>query len=124
MMRHSNQRDLILNIVQGSHSHPSADWVYNELRKELPHVSLGTVYRNLGQLVENKLLIAINIDGTIHYDAILDKHQHFQCKTCNSIYDVKVNIKDCISRVESKTNHIIDKYKIHFVGICKDCQNN
>lgn len=123
-MRFSKQRDLILNIVQGTRSHPTADWVYGEVRKELPNVSLGTVYRNLGQLVDNKLLKSINIDGTIHYDAFLDDHQHFQCKTCNNIYDIDISIKDFISQMESKTNYKIDRCQIHLVGICEKCQNN
>lgn len=123
-MRFSKQRDLILNIVQGTRSHPTADWIYGEVRKELPNVSLGTVYRNLGQLVDNKLLKSINIDGTIHYDAFLDDHQHFQCKSCNNIYDIDISIIDFVSQIESKTNHKIDGCQIHLVGICKDCQNN
>ena len=123
-MRFSKQRDLILNIVQGTRSHPTADWIYGEVRKELPNVSLGTVYRNLGQLVDNKSLLAINIDGTIHYDAFLDDHQHFQCKSCNNIYDIDISIIDFVSQIESKTNHKIDGCQIHLVGICKDCQNN
>lgn len=123
-MRFSKQRDLILNIVQGTRSHPTADWVYGEVRRELPNVSLGTVYRNLGQFVDNKSLLAININGTIHYDAFLDDHQHFQCKTCNNIYDIDISIKDFVSQIESKTNHKIDRCQIYLVGICKDCQNN
>ena len=123
-MRFSKQRDLILNIVQGTRSHPTADWIYGEVRKELPNVSLGTVYRNLGQLVDNKSLLAINIDGTIHYDAFLDDHQHFQCKSCNNIYDIDISIIDFVSQIESKTNHKIDGCQIHLVGICKDCKNN
>ena len=123
-MRFSKQRDLILNIVQDTRIHPTADYVYEKARNKLPNVSLGTVYRNLGQLVDNNQLKSINIDGTIHYDAFLDDHQHFQCKTCNRVFDIEINTKDFVSQAESNTNHIIDSCQIHFVGICKDCQNN
>jgi Fur family peroxide stress response transcriptional regulator len=123
-MRFSKQRDLILNIVQDTRTHPTADYVYEKARNELPNVSLGTVYRNLAQLVDNKLLKSININGTIHYDAFLDDHQHFQCKTCNGIYDIEVSTKDFVSQVDSKTNHKIDGCQIHLVGICEKCQNN
>ncbi len=123
-MRFSRQRDLILNIVQDTRSHPTADWVYGEVRKELPNVSLGTVYRNLGQLVDNKSLLAINIGGTIHYDAYLDEHQHFQCQICNNICDIDISIKDFVSQVETKTNHLIDKCQIHMTGVCNKCKNN
>ena len=123
-MRFSKQRDLILNIVQDTRTHPTADYVYENARKELPNVSLGTIYRNLGQLVENNQLKSLNIDGTIHYDAFLDDHQHFQCKSCNRVFDIELNTKDFVSKVESNTNHIIDGCQIHLVGICNDCQNN
>ena len=123
-MRFSKQRDLILNIVKDTRTHPTADYVYENARKELPNVSLGTIYRNLGQLVENNQLKSLNIDGTIHYDAFLDDHQHFQCKSCNRVFDIELNTKDFVSKVESNTNHIIDGCQIHLVGICNDCQNN
>ena len=83
-----------------------------------------TVYRNLGQLVDNNLLKSIHIDGTIHYDAFLDEHQHFQCKTCNYIYDIEVNTKDFVSQIDSKINHKIDRCQVHLNGICEECQNN
>ena len=123
-MRFSKQRDLVLNIVQDTQTHPTADYVYEKARNELPNVSLGTVYRNLGQLVENNQLKSLNIDGTIHYDAFLDDHQHFQCKTCNRVLDIELNTKDFVSKLELNTNHIIDGCQIHLVGICNDCQNN
>ncbi|MEE8342023.1 MAG: transcriptional repressor [Candidatus Neomarinimicrobiota bacterium] len=123
-MRNSKKRDLILNIVQDNRIHPTADYIYHEARNEIPNLSLGTVYRNLGQLVDNKLLRSIKIDGTIHYDAFLDDHQHFQCKSCNEIYDIELNMNDLVSKIESKTNHKVDGIEIHLTGICKKCQNN
>ncbi len=123
-MRYSKQRNLILNILQGTRSHPTADWIYGEVRRILPNVSLGTVYRNLGQLVDNKSLEAINIDGTVHYDAFLDDHQHFQCNTCNQIFDIDLNTKDFVLKFKSKIKHKIDRWQIHFYGICELCQKN
>lgn len=123
-MRYSKQRDQILNIVQNTRSHPTADYVYEKVRKKLPNVSLGTVYRNLGQLVDNKLLKSINIDGTIHYDAFLNAHQHFQCNSCNRIFDVELTAKDFISNVETNTNYKIENCRILLTGVCNDCQNN
>ena len=123
-MRNSKQRDLILHIVQGTNSHPTADWIYEEARNEIPSISLGTIYRNLGQLVENDKLITINIDGTLRYDAFLSEHQHFQCNTCNKIFDIEIDTQDFVSQVEANTNHKIDSHQIHLIGICEDCKNN
>lgn len=123
-MRFSKQRDLILNIVQDTRTHPTADYVYEKARTQLPNVSLGTVYRNLGQLVDTKLIKSLNIDGTIHYDAFLGDHQHFQCKICNRVFDIDLNTKDFVSQVESKTKHKIDRCQIHMTGVCNKCKNN
>lgn len=123
-MRHSKQRDIILEIVQQLHSHPTADIVYNKARKLVSNISLGTVYRNLGQLVDNNELKSINVDGVIHYDAFLTNHQHFQCRTCNKVSDIEIDTKEFVSEIDIKTNHKIDKCQIQFFGICEECQNN
>jgi len=123
-MRHSKQRDIILEIVQKLHSHPTADIVYNKARKLVSNISLGTVYRNLGQLVDNNELKSINVDGVIHYDAFLTNHQHFQCRTCNKVSDIEIDTKEFVSEIDKKTNHKIDKCQIQFFGICEGCQNN
>ncbi|HDR05264.1 MAG TPA: transcriptional repressor, partial [Candidatus Marinimicrobia bacterium] len=47
MRRNTAQRTIILETLQKAKSHPSVEWLYNEVRKVLPHISLGTVYRNL-----------------------------------------------------------------------------
>ena len=53
-MNRSKQRDIILEVVSNSCEHPSADMVYQEVKKQIPNISLGTVYRNLNLLVELK----------------------------------------------------------------------
>lgn len=50
--RTSRQRQRILEILKRAKSHPTADWVYKKLKKEIPELSLGTVYRNLNVLIE------------------------------------------------------------------------
>ena len=52
-MRFSYQRQKIREIVHNTNSHPTADWVYLEVKKSIPNISLGTVYRNLKQLEES-----------------------------------------------------------------------
>ena len=123
-MRNSKQRDLILEIVQGTNSHPTADSIYYEARSKMPNISLGTVYRNLGQLVENNQIKTINVDGVVHYDAFLHTHQHFLCKTCNRVYDIEISTKEFVSEADTKTNHKIDSCQVQLFGICEKCQNN
>ena len=112
-----------MQLVQKTKSHSTADWIYKQARRKMPNISLGTVYRNLGQLVDNKQIMAININGAVHYDAILAKHQHFQCKACNQIYDIVLNTTKFASSIEKKTKHRIDECHVQFYGICEKCIN-
>ena len=51
-MKYSKQREALLTLLRSTRSHPSADWLYENLRKEFPNISLGTVYRNLNLLTD------------------------------------------------------------------------
>ena len=55
--RNSAQRSLILDIMAGNKTHPTANEIYEEARKKHPHISRGTVYRNLNFLVDSKNIL-------------------------------------------------------------------
>ena len=59
-MKYSNSVRQLLTLLRSTRSHPSADWLYENLRKEFPNISLGTVYRNLAQLAENGDILKIS----------------------------------------------------------------
>jgi Fur family peroxide stress response transcriptional regulator len=123
-MKHSNQRDTILENVLERTDHPTADMVYEEVRKKLPNISLGTVYRNLNMLVElgqiRKIIMPVVSD---RFDKTLENHYHLYCKNCNSIHDVMLpNITDIDMIVEKDTGYKNVSHDIVFTGICKKCQ--
>ncbi len=89
MRRKTRQRMAILEVLRGIRTHPSADWIYNEVRKKIPHVSKGTVYRNLMVLEEEGAVIELNVDGTVgRYEISQDNHYHFICEQCGRIIDL------------------------------------
>ena len=53
VVKFSRQREAIRNNLAHRYDHPTADMVYQDIRREFPHISLGTVYRNLSLLAEN-----------------------------------------------------------------------
>lgn len=117
-MRNSKQREVILEIINNSCNHLNAYGIYDEAKKIIPNISLGTVYRNLKALEENNLIMTIKVNGVIHYDKI-SRHQHFICDKCKSIIDVYgmdfLKMKDF-------DGNIVTDYKIVLRGICKKCQ--
>lgn len=121
-MRQTKQKDLILNIVNKSFIHPTANFIYKECQKELPNISLGTVYRNLNNLVNIGEIRRIKMPNNIdRFDKLGNYHSHFICYNCSSVIDL--NSSNYIKEKTINGNQILD-YEISFKGICKKCLDN
>ena len=104
--KHSRQREAIYNYLILTREHPSAEVVYEFVRKEFPNISLGTVYRNLSFLVDNGQAVKVPCsDGTVHFDGNLMPHYHFECTKCGRIFDLNF---DC-TQVERELNSAASK---------------
>lgn len=123
-MKYSKQRELVLKALQNNVVHPTADFIYDVLKKELPSISLATVYRNLNQLAENGIIRKIaGLDGCVHFDHNTHPHYHFICTKCNKVYDVPYDIiPDLVEQIFAKTNLVVESYDISFKGICSECR--
>ncbi len=87
-MRYSRQRELITEIIKGRKDHPTADMIYLSAREIDSTISLGTVYRNLKVLTEEKEIITLETeDKRLHYDGDTSRHSHFICSECGRIID-------------------------------------
>ena len=118
-MRNSKQRDLIEQIVNSSHIHPTAEEVYELSRQSIPNISLGTVYRNLNTLANEKLIRKIKVDESKYrYDHNKDKHAHFICTKCSNIIDLNENI---LKGMDEFNGNIVTDIDLSLSGICKDC---
>ena len=89
IVRQSKKRDAILAMLRASGLHPSADQVYQQLKPKYPDLSLGTVYRNLGQLCQLDLVKRVGtVNGQERYDGRTAPHSHFICNRCGSVADL------------------------------------
>jgi len=90
--RVTRQKEAILRAALTSGDHPTADMIYAVVRRELPRISLGTVYRNLQRLVASgRMLLAPMQDDSgrsARFDPETSPHDHFVCQGCKRIYDV------------------------------------
>jgi Fe2+ or Zn2+ uptake regulation protein len=126
MQRDTRQRKAILKVLRGTTSHPTADWVYDEVRKVIPSISKGTVYRNLKILRDTGRIAELNSSGTVsRFEARLDNHYHFRCDKCGRIYDLDVPVDTELDRkVAKKTGFKISYHQLEFRGLCPDCQTS
>ncbi len=116
--RYSRQREEILRVVRSTDSHPTADWVYEQVRKTLPHVSLGTVYRNLNLLADEGLVKRVILDdGVVRFDGNINDHHHFICTKTGKIYDVTLALgNELLDKFNAQTNFKATHFKIEFYG--------
>ena len=122
-LKYSRQRESIKAYLMAHKDHPTADAVYAAIREEFPHISLGTVYRNLNLLVElgeaQKLTCG---DGKDHFDADVSPHYHFVCQHCGAVIDLPIEtLHDVTARAQESFGGQIHTHVTYFYGICPDC---
>lgn len=87
--RETRQRREVYDTIKQTSTHPTADWIFERVREDVPKISLGTVYRNLSVLKDEGIIREIyGTDRRAHYDADLSPHAHFICGDCGQIWDV------------------------------------
>ncbi len=124
MSRRSKQKDTILKVVLNSKSHPRADWVYEQVRREIPNISLGTVYRNLKLLAEAGDIRELEIPGSpSRFDGSTSNHHHLVCEKCGHIFDLDEAIDfDVETRIAQKRGFKVKRQYLKLIGLCSDCQ--
>lgn len=120
----SKQRDSILSLLRETGIHPSADWIYEKLKNEFKNLSMGTVYRNLGILIEQGLIKKIDFGSTFdRYEANVSRHYHFICEKCGSISDLEMPFDDRLNEtVENYGKFKVNHHRIEFYGECESCR--
>jgi Fur family transcriptional regulator, peroxide stress response regulator len=125
MRRDTKQREAILKMLTSTRSHPTADQIYDEVRKDIPNISKGTVYRNLQVLQEDGEIVALNINGTqSRYEVKQESHYHFRCEKCGRVFDLDEPVdKNIDERISRKTGLAVSYHQTEFRGLCIDCQH-
>lgn len=124
--RNTKQRKLVLDVVERSHEHPTADMVYRAAREKNATISRGTVYRNLNLLVDKGDIVRIATSGASRFDSkILESHDHIICSVCGAIADVPAPSIDSVKgAVIRATGYRVLSKRTVFEGICPDCLNS
>ena len=79
--RYSRKREAIREVLMGTESHPNAEWIFNQLKPQIPDLSLATVYRNLSEMKQNGEVQSVAFwDGKERFDGNVKKHSHFVCE--------------------------------------------
>lgn len=124
--RMTKQKKIILEILRNTTAHPSADWIYEQAKKLVPDISLGTVYRNLNVLRDAGDIRELNYGSTYsRYDGKPDNHYHFLCEKCKQLYNVAIPVYHGLDKmVQDTTGFDVNYHRMEFYGLCKACQGS
>lgn len=126
-LRTTRQRKIILDELRKSESHPTADEMYEMVRRRLPRISLGTVYRNLEVLSDCGMIRKLEIGGTQkRFDGIAGAHYHLLCTRCGRIEDLPTEsvpeFKKALERRKFR-DFEIREYRVALLGLCPKCRS-
>jgi Fur family peroxide stress response transcriptional regulator len=123
IVRRSRKRDAMLELMRSTKCHPSADWVYRNIREQYPDVSLGTVYRNLNQLTEEGFIKSVGVvKGQERFDARMEPHSHFVCNHCGAVIDLPNCVsEEILAPLGEEYGFVEQSYELHIYGLCKSC---
>lgn len=125
-VRYSKKREAILSAICGTSCHPSAEWVYKQLKPQHPDLSLGTVYRNLAFLQEHGLIQSVGVvQGQERFDGLTAPHSHFVCNCCGTVLDLPGIYSDgeLDGAVSRQYGLAVDRHELTFYGFCSSCSN-
>lgn len=121
--RNTFQRIRIIDYLKNTKTHPSAEMVYNEVSKEMPTISLATVYRNLNILASQGKIIRFEINGEYRFDGFIGMHQHLVCLNCGKIFDLeKKEINQFIVNKMKTERFELKNINIIMHGVCDNCK--
>jgi Fur family transcriptional regulator, peroxide stress response regulator len=103
--------------------HPTATEIYDSVRKQLPRISLGTVYRNLDFLAEQGIIRKLEIGGAKARFDECGEHHHVLCVQCGKIDDIHDTPGDLLNEEITELNgYKIIGFRLEFFGLCPECK--
>lgn len=123
-LRFTEQRAAVYRHLLGTEEHPTADEVFIAVRREIPDISLATVYKALETLVGCGLAVKLTYgDGSARYDGRTDPHPHARCLSYNTIMDMPGKLAgEALAELGPVPGFAVEGYRLELVGHCDSCR--
>jgi Fur family peroxide stress response transcriptional regulator len=122
--RFTEQRAAVYLFLSNATSHPNADEVFQNVRAEVPGISLATVYKSLETLVKCGLATKLTYsDGSARYDARMDPHHHARCVSCGRVMDIPGHLREenLLGLTRGLDGFSVLGYRLEMTGFCGAC---
>ena len=121
------QRQVIYEAVVDSREHPTPELIYEQVRRRIPSISLGTVYKNVKTFLDSGVLQEVTIHhGSLRLEANMTPHHHIVCSSCRAIHDIAETAVEPVqySRSEVPAGFSIESCRVEFSGLCQTCRTS
>lgn len=109
----------ILEIINNSTDHLTAEQIYLRLREKNEKAVLATVYNNLASLYEQNLIRKVCVEGyPDRYDKTV-RHDHLVCKKCGKLSDI--TLEDLAEKLQKQIGVPMISYDLKINHICTEC---
>ncbi len=119
----TKQRQAVLQVIQESDEHLTANEVFEYSRRILPGISFATVYNSLRYLRSEGLIgeVRFGMDCT-RYDRTLSRHDHAICSKCGSLVDLDLPVPDeFLRKGERLSKFKAESIEVVLRGLCPEC---
>ncbi|MBI2859966.1 MAG: transcriptional repressor [Chloroflexi bacterium] len=120
-MRRSKARETIIEELQKVKTHPRVDELFHLVRRRMPRISLGTVYRNLDRLRHEGAVAEIFCGDFNRYDGDTSRHHHFLCRRCQRVWDLDGQVALKVELTTQPGDFRIDGEQVLLYGLCREC---
>src|SRR3712207_4667426 len=120
----TRQRAAVYDYLSHVAHHPTAEEVFLNVKRELPKISLATVYKNLEALVACEAISKLSYgDGSAGYDVRTDHHYHTRCLDCGRMWDLEAaNGKSALALIAPQPGFTVSDFRLELLGHCQDCK--
>ncbi|UKL13887.1 Fur family transcriptional regulator [Dissulfurimicrobium hydrothermale] len=123
-IRMTRQREIIIQELRALKTHPTADELYDKVKKRLPRISLATIYRNLETLAALNIIQKLEVTGRQkRFDWDTSNHYHIKCIKCGRVDDIPaIQLNEIERAVTDPCGYTVLGHRLEFEGICPGCK--
>jgi len=120
------QRQCIFRALEDDVTHPSAERVHEKVRRDMPNVSLKTVYKTLNELAELGAISVLDVGtGSVRFDPNVETtHHHLVCRSCGKVRDLAADFPDLTVSRRAAQGFAVDSAEVVFRGRCDECRGS
>lgn len=122
LTKRSRQKEVIMEVLNGTKCHPTAGYIHENVKKRIPNISLGTVYRNLSKFKSEGSIKSLDVGtGSEHFDGDTSPHYHVVCTECHRIMDIYEHDEELDRIAKKHFDGVVTGHSLVFYGKCKNC---